>query len=140
MRTTAVVLVVAGMALAGCSELESEEPKGYEPASVEQVGAGGKRVTFTSEGARRVGLETAPVRRSGRYSVVPYSALIYAPDGTTLVYASPAPRRYVPTTVQVARISGGTVLLTTGPPAGTAVVSVGATQVHGAELEIAGGH
>ncbi len=47
-----------------------------------------KRVTFTAEGAERIGLETAEVGRSGGHKVVPYAALIYDPEGETYVYTS----------------------------------------------------
>ena len=42
--------------------------------------------------------------------------------------------------VKVDRIDGDRVLLSEGPPAGTKVVTVGAAEVYGAELEIAGSH
>jgi hypothetical protein len=42
--------------------------------------------------------------------------------------------------VEVDRVERDRVLLTDGPPAGSEVVTVGATEVYGAELEIAGGH
>ncbi len=42
--------------------------------------------------------------------------------------------------VKVDRIEGNRVVLTNGPAARTAVVTVGAAEVYGAELEIAGSH
>jgi len=42
--------------------------------------------------------------------------------------------------VKVDRVEGDRVLLTRGPRPGTRVVTVGATEVYGAENEIEGGH
>ena len=42
--------------------------------------------------------------------------------------------------VTVDRIEGKRVFVSKGPAAGTKVVTVGATEVYGAELEIAGSH
>jgi hypothetical protein len=97
-------------------------------------------VTFTREGAERTGLRTATVRRSGRHLVVPYTALLYDGRGRSFVYASPKPLTFVRATVAVDRIDGDRVLLTRGPSPGSHIVTVGATEVYGTELGIAGGH
>jgi multidrug efflux pump subunit AcrA (membrane-fusion protein) len=138
-------LGVAGVALClglgGCAEVEDASVEGYEPSSLSPVaGTDFNRVTFTEEGAARTGLETAPVRRSGGRLVVPYEALIYAGEGTSYVYSSPKPLTYQRTEVAIDRVRGSRVLLTDGPRAGSQVVTVGASEVYGAELEIAGGH
>ncbi len=99
-----------------------------------------KRVIFTPEGARRIGLRTEAVHGRAGHSVVPYAALIYDAEGHTYVYASPKARTFVREAVSVDRIAGGRVHLTRGPAAGTAVVTVGAAEVYGAELEIAASH
>jgi hypothetical protein len=138
-RTAGVALVLA--ALLGCSEVDDASTGGYEPARLARVGDSGlKRVTFTAEGARRTGLRTATVRRSGRHRVVPYDALIYDGEGRSYVYLSLEPLTFVRAGVEVDRVERDRVLLTDGPPAGSEVVTVGATEVYGAELEIAGGH
>jgi hypothetical protein len=141
-RGRAVALVVAALALPGCAEVESETAKGYEPAKL-QLAPGSEdvqSVTFTAEGARRTGLETASVEgRAGR-SVVPYAALIYDAEGRTFVYTSPKARTYVRRAVTVDRIDAGRVFLTRGPAAGATVVTTGAAEVYGAELDIAASH
>ena len=135
-----LAFVVAG-SLQGCQEVEESSSAGYEPAKLRPVGKGDlKRVTFTAEGARRIGLRTALVRRSGGRAVVPYSALLYDGTGAAFVYTSPAARTFLRRNVVVDRIEGERVLLSDGPPTGTAVVTVGAAQVYGAEADIAGGH
>jgi hypothetical protein len=130
--------VVVALTFAGCTEVEPESVAGYEPSKVEPVKGDGdlRRVTFTREGAKRVGLRTARVRRSAGHAVVPYAALLYSPEGKTYVYTSPRPLEYLRAEVQVHRIEADRVVLSGGPPLGTEVVTVGATQVYGTELEV----
>ena len=133
-----LVVATAALPVAGCTEVETETATGYEPSTLEPV-KGNKdiqRVTFTAEGARRVDLQTAAVRRSGKRKVVPYAALIYDPEGKTYVYTSPKPLEYLRDEVKVDRIEGDRVLVSRGPPAGTEVVTVGAAEVYGTELEV----
>ena len=128
------MLATAALPIAGCTEVETETATGYEPSTLEPVKGNDdlQRVTFTAEGARRVDLQTAPVRRN----VVPYAALIYDPEGKTYVYTSPKPLEYLREEVKVDRIEGDRVLVSRGPPAGTEVVTVGAAEVYGTELEV----
>lgn len=137
-----LVVVVSGLALAGCAEVETEVAVGYQPATVEPLEGNDdvKRVTFTAEGAKRTGVQTADVRDNGDRIVVPYAAVIYDPEGKTFVYTSAKPLTYVREEVKVERIEGDRAFLTDGPPAGTEVVTVGVAEVYGAELGIGGGH
>ena len=142
-RLLAIGLAVAacGLSLTGCKEVEEESAAGYEPAKIEEIkDTDFHRVSFTTEAARRIRLETASVRRSRSEEVVPYEALIYDAEGKTYVYKSPKPLSYVREEVEVDRIDGDRVLLKEGPRAGTKVVTVGAAEVYGTELEIAGSH
>jgi hypothetical protein len=136
-----LALLIAGLPLSGCREVEEKESAGYEPAKLEDVKGNDdvKRVTFTAEGAKRVGLQTAKIREDRNLEVVPYEALIYDPDGTTHVYVVTKPLSFHREEVKVDRTEGDRVLLSDGPPAGTGVVTVGAAEVHGTELEIGGG-
>ena len=132
------VLIIGALPLSGCTEVEETSSAGYEPAKLEPVKGNGEvqRVSFTPEGARRIGLQTAPVRSSGPRKVVPYAALIYDAKGKTYVYTSPRPLTFVREQVEVDRIGGRRVLLSDGPAAGTVVVTVGATEVYGTEYEV----
>jgi hypothetical protein len=138
----AVTLLIAAVPLAGCSEVESAAVDGYHPSKVEELeGSGAKRVTFTEEGAERTGLRMAVVERRDGRRVVPYESLIYDGQGTPYVYArTGGPLSFVRAEVAVERVEGDRVLLRDGPPAGTKVVTVGASEVYGAELGIEGGH
>jgi len=139
-----LVIVIAGLSLSACKEVESESAAGYEPAALEAIPGAkeddAKRIVFTKEGAARTALETAEVRRSGDGTVVPYKALIYNDEAKTFVYTSEKPLSFLRAAVKVDRIDGDRVYLTEGPPAGTKVVTVGATEVYGTEAEIAGSH
>ena len=143
LTTAAAVLAAAAAAASGCKEVETEASHGYEPSKVEEIeGASDelKRVVFTREGAVRTGLKMTPVRREGRHAVLPYESLIYDADGGTWVYTSTGKLTYLRQEVEVDRIDGNRVLLAKGPAAGTPVVTTGAIEVYGAELEIAGSH
>jgi hypothetical protein len=133
-----LLLVTAALLVAGCTEVETESATGYEPSKLEPVKGKDdlQRVTFTKEGAKRTGLRTAAVKRSGERTVVPYAALLYDPEGKTYVYTSPKPLQYVREEVAVDRVEGNRVLLSEGPPAGTEIVTVGAAEVYGTELEV----
>ena len=140
MRTRVVVPVLAALALAGCNEVEEKETSGYEPAKLAEVkGSDAKRVTFTAEGARRVGLERAPVRSARGRKVVPYGSLLYDSEGKTSVYVAATPLSFQRAEVVVQRIEGNRAVLRRGPAVGTQVVDQGSTEVYGTELEIEAG-
>jgi hypothetical protein len=141
-RRHGVALLLAALPIAGCTEVESATVDGYHPSSVEELdGSDVKRVTFTEEGARRTGLRTAAVESQGDHRVVPYEALIYDGQGTPWVYAAAGGKlSFQRAEIAVDRIEGDRVLLGNGPPAGTKVVTVGASEVYGSELGIEGGH
>ena len=136
---TAGLVVVAAVSLSACKEVETESATGYEPATLKEVKGNEdlKVVTFTKEGAERTGVETEKVRRKDGRTVVPYTALIYDPEGKTFVYTSPKPLTYLRAPVKVGRIAGQQVIVSDGPAAGTEVVTVGTAEVYGTELEVA---
>jgi hypothetical protein len=136
-----IVALSAGLALTGCKEATTAEVTGYEPALLEAVpGTEAKRVSFTEEALHRIDLQTASVRTIAGQTAVPHAAIIYEADGNTIVYVAETPRSFMRRPVVVGRVAGDWALIRRGPAEGTAVVTVGAAQVHGAELEIAGGH
>jgi hypothetical protein len=95
---------------------------------------------FTQEGADRTAVRTTTVRASSGQKVVPYESLIYNDEAKTFVYTSIKPLSYERVPVTVDRIEGDRVLLSKGPALDTKVVTVGASEVYGAELDIAGSH
>jgi hypothetical protein len=136
-----IVALSTCLAITGCKEATPAAVTGYEPAQLELVsGTDVKRVTFTEEGLRRIDLQTAPVRTIAGHAAVPHAAIIYESDGTTIVYVAETQRSFMRRAVVVRRVAGDWAFIRRGPSQGTSVVTVGAAQVHGAELEIAGGH
>ena len=87
----------------------------------------------------RIDLQTAKVsevRFSPARLAVPYSSIIYGPEGQTWVYTSPEHRTFVRFTVDVDYIKGDWAVLNVGPPLGTIVATVGAAELYGAEFEM----
>jgi hypothetical protein len=138
-----LLLITAGVSLSACSEApgssySSESASHHEPAKLEPIkGTDVKRVIFSAEGAKRVGLQTAQVRGDDQRKVIPYEAVIYDPEGNTFTYTSPEPLVYVREKVKVDHVDGDRVVLSEGPPAGTEIVTVGAAEVYGTEFEVA---
>ena len=134
--------VAASFALAGCNEIEPAPSSSYHPAELSSPDLQGVRqVTFTEDAARRVGLQTSRVTASGPDVVIPYAALIYDKQGKSWVYTVTDPLTYLRVSVVVkAEVGEDRMILSAGPPAGAEVVTVGATQVYGAELGMDGNH
>ena len=140
-RWTFVALIVGLLPLWGCSDQESYAAHDEHPAQVEHIdGSALSRVTLTERAIERIALETTKVSErelnGSMHRVVPYSSLIYDPQGRTWVYTSPQPRTFVRAEVSVHRIEGGSVYLNSGPEVGTVVASVGVAEVYGAEFEV----
>jgi CzcA family heavy metal efflux pump len=137
LRVAAVglVLITAGMSLAAC-ETPAEEEGEEEAAAVEPIkGTDVNRVTLTKEAAETLGIETTTIKRAGRRQVVPEAAVVYGPGGNTFTYSSPKPLTYVRKDITVDHIDGNTAVLRAGPPAGSAVVTVGSAELSGLENE-----
>jgi hypothetical protein len=135
----AAVAAAAGLAaaaLCGCGGSSGGESS--EPATVEPIkGTDVNRVILTADAARRLGIVTADVRARGAHQkVVPYGAVVYSADGSTFTYTSPKAREYVRAPIRVVRIDGPLAILSSGPPAGTAVVTVGSQELYGTEYEV----
>ncbi len=144
-RWLLMLLVVAGVNLTACTERrDSSEVKEMGPAHVEKVrGTDLKRVTLTEKAIERIDLRTDKVReqkvsRSDSLRiVVPYSALIYDPQGKTWVYTSTKePRTFIRHEVDVDYIEGDIVVLNEGPPVDSLVASVGVAELYGAEFDV----
>jgi hypothetical protein len=146
-RGLSVVLIALGLIVVinelSERELSEEAVAGpSEPARLEPVeGTSLVRVTLTSQAAERVDVKTVPVRgaRAGNgteQKVVPYGAVIYDAEGKTWVYTSPERLVFVRAPIEVERVDGRNVLLSSGPAVGTEVVSVGTAELFGAEFEV----
>lgn len=85
--------------------------------------------------------DRVPVKYSRRKSggvrkVVPYSAVLYDPQGKTWVYTSPEPLTFVRQPIVVDFIEGDRAVLKEGPAVGTEVVTAGAAELFGVENKI----
>jgi hypothetical protein len=139
---TGLVLIAAGISLSACGEASTgydyETASHHEPAKLEPIkGTDVQRVIFDAEAAKRVGLQTAPIRQNGEGRSMPYAALIYDAEGNTYAYTAPEPLTFVRKEIEIDRVDGDSVVLSDGPPAGTKVVTVGAAEVYGTEFEVA---
>ena len=139
-----LVLIAAGVLLSSCYQAAGTSTGGYEadkPAGpvfkVEPIkGTDVALVKFSALGAKKVGLQTAVIRRDGEQKVMPYAALLYDGEGKAFAYTSPKPLTFVRKEVKVERVEGDRVMLDEGPPAGTRVVTTGADEVYGTEFGV----
>jgi hypothetical protein len=128
--------------LVACSRSSgvAEEEAKPGPAKVEHLeGAQPARVTLIEAAAKRLDIQTATIRDvviSGTHrKVIPYAAVLYDTEGATWTYTNPEPLVFVRNRIEVDYIEGDMAILLAGPPSGTAVVTVGAQELYGSELE-----
>jgi hypothetical protein len=129
---------VAVLGLSACSDAKSDSSEKPAPASLEEVAEGEiGRITLTEDAARRLDIQTAEVAAgAGSGLQVPFDAVIYQPDGTTWVYASPETLVFKREPIDVERIDGDVAVVRSGPAAGTPVVTVGAAELWGFEFGV----
>jgi hypothetical protein len=132
-RGAALAAIATVLLLSACGGAVSDEHVVEEPVTVEQVLG---RVTLTEEASRRLDIRTAKVLPVGERLAIPSSAWFVQPDGTYLVYTNPEPLVFLRHQISVEADDGRRTLLTSGPPAGTRVVTVGVPELLGAEFEI----
>jgi hypothetical protein len=104
-------------------------------------GSNVSKVTLSPEAVLRIGVQTAPVAErdlapAQRRKIIPYAAVLYDRAGTTWTYTNPQALVYMRERITVESIQGDTAILTEGPAAGTAVVTVGGAELYGAELGV----
>lgn len=134
----AAVAGTAGLALAtaGCAGGTASAPQ-QPTARMERIGnAAVPSVVLTPLGADRIGVRTAPALTAGHSldAVVPYSALLYEPDGAAAVYVNTGPLTYTRYLVSVDYITGSQVFVKPGTlAAGAKVVSQGAEELLGVQ-------
>ena len=128
-----VILLVVGCGGGGTSRDEASS----DPAKVEQLeGTNLNRVILSAEAAKRLDIQTAPVRSvasGSKRTAIPYAAVLYDPNGETWTYTNPEPLVFVRQDIRVDRIEDGLAVLSEGPPPGTGVVTAGAVELWGVE-------
>lgn len=136
-----LALVAASALLAGCQQgiAANNEP---EPAVVETIaGSQAHRLVLTGEAVQRLGIktETVTAATAGGPAVIPMSAVLYDPDGSTWTYTNPEPRTYIRERVTIVKVENDRATTSSGPAAGTAVVVVGSAELLGTENGVGGG-
>ncbi len=145
-RWVAPALLVPIVVLGGCGGDDEADPVPTSDAASVEVVADGRpaRITLREDAEERLGVETAavvahPAVGGGKATLeIPYAAVVYDADGAAWAYSSPAPRTYLRVPLTITSIEGDTVICSSGPPAGTEVVIVGASELVGAEAGISG--
>jgi hypothetical protein len=143
-RAPPLVVVLALVLLVACGEVPASTSTKVDPAArVEPVpGTDLNKLVLDQRAVEHIGITTVPVAPGppgpdgAPRAVVPYSAILYQPTGSTLVYTNPAPLVYVRHPVAVEAIQGDAVILSAGPPMGTGVVSVGGAELLGVEFGV----
>jgi hypothetical protein len=131
-RFVVMAMLGAVVLVSGCKVDKIEEK--HHPAKLEETSEKGvMRVILEPQAVERLGLQTTPVVDEGGRMMVPYGAIMYDTKGQTWTFTNPEPNTYVRHKVVVENIEGDRVTLSEGPAAGTAVVTIGATELMGAE-------
>ena len=135
------IVAIAVATSAGCAEIESVMAEPYEPAALESTGPDKPaRITLTDEAVDRVALQTTEVKALGKDLTVDHAALVFDKAGKPWLFTVVGPRTYVRAAISIKETQDGLVIMSAGPPVGTQVVTVGAIELWGAELGIAGKH
>jgi hypothetical protein len=142
-RRILAMIGLAGLLLAACSGAPPESAPKEAAVVVEKNEATGiSRLALSENAAERLGIATAPVADApaGRGTTVPYSAIVYDKDGATWAYTNPEALVYLRAAITVERIAEDLAILSSGPPVGTSVVTVGTAELWGVETGVGGGH
>jgi hypothetical protein len=158
--TTAAVLAVL---LAGCGS--SRGPSIPVSGKLERVpGSPVGEIALTAIGAQRIGIQTARVHavpgpapivrttivRGVRHRIVvpaplpprhptvviPYSAVVYDPNGQSFAFTNVAPLHYVEIRITIDHVAGSSAYLVSGPQPGSLVVTVGAEELYGVQTGV----
>lgn len=92
-------------------------------------------VTLSAEAVTRLDIQTTRVQ-GGRTKVIPFTAVIYDPDGQSWAYVVVGDRTYERASVSIDHIDGDQAVLKAGPPDGTPVVTAGAAELLGIEYGV----
>jgi hypothetical protein len=138
-----VGLMAAVPQIVGCQEASVAKAEVELPATVEHIeGSEISRVTLSDSAMKRLDVQTGKVteekspRSNATQKAVPYSSLIYDPQGMTWIYTSPGPRVFVRAPIEVDFIQGDLAYLTSGPEPGTDVATVGVAELYGTEFTV----
>lgn len=130
------LVALAALASSACSAPAESETAVNHAAVIEAIeGSELSQVTLSERAAERLAIETQAMAAGAQMSV-PYGAVLYDAQGATWVYTQTEKLNFVREPITVDHIDGDTALLTAGPTAGTLVVTVGAAELFGAEMDV----
>jgi hypothetical protein len=135
-RCVIVAMLGTVLLVSACKQDKVEEK--HHPAKIEESGQEGiMKVTLEPRAAERIGLQTAAIvaypGAGGVRLAVPYGAVMYDTKGEAWTFTNPEPLVFVRHKIVVESVEGDQAILAEGPPPGTAVVTVGAAELMGAE-------
>ena len=141
-RGWAVVLLAVTLGLTGCASSRAASTDA-DPVRLQAVaGTNLHRVILTRQASENLGIMTEEVREAtsgtATRTLVPLTAVVYDPQGTPWVYTTPSALTFVRTRIVIDHTTVRSAYLTSSPPAGTAVVTVGASELLGAEYGVGG--
>ncbi len=85
---------------------------------------------------QRVRAEIPTLGEATPRKVVPWGSVLYDLHGDTWLYTNPEPSSFVRQSITVDYIEGELAVLSQGPPAGTLIVTTGATELFGTEFGV----
>lgn len=114
-------------------------PVAETQVTIKRLGLGLSQITLQPDAVRRLDIQVGEIRKDGSgKDVAPYASIMYDLDGRTWVYAVSPPSTYTRREVTIDFIRGGDAYFKAGPPAGTAVVTVGVSELYGTEVGVNG--
>lgn len=149
-RILALVLMAAAFG-AGCGEVEEASISSSDaPAQLEPIeGSTVKRVVLAPRAVERLDIRTAGVRPASPQEMegvvpagqptrtaIPFEAVLYDKKGAPFTYTNPKEREYVRQAIALDGIKNNVAILSSGPPLGTQVVTVGGIELYGVETGV----
>jgi len=142
-RGLAALVMLAALPLSACAPAATATATKPKPYKLEKPeGTSLTRLRIEQRVFDRIRIKTSTVREVERFGgdtarkVVDYSAVVYEPKGDTAIYTNPEPLVFVRQPIKVDYIDGDVAVLVDGPPAGTAVVTVGTAELLGMEFGV----
>jgi len=143
----AVPLMIALLGVTGCSRgPEAATADAPQPATVDAIpGSDVHKITLTEKAMQQLGVETAPVRAApavagapatAGLTIIPVDAVIYDPQGHSWTYVVSDTHSFTRQAIVIDHIDGKNAFLKSGPAVGSPVVTVGASELLGAEYGV----
>jgi hypothetical protein len=140
MALIGLLLLIAAVA-SGCGASAVAEPQPPDSVQKSTVAGQPSLVYLTSDAVNKVGIQTVAVKIASSTGttqelVVPYSSILYDPNGQAWVFTNPQALQFVRAAVTIDQIQGDYAYLSKGPAVGTLVVTVGAEELSGTEYGV----